>query len=146
MFIVKVNIKVEPLKETWQKILFFFWNKNIYGKVWSVNCWQFTFFTTFRVYLNHSLPRKNMEQCRLCHAKLWSNANFASQIHGSFILFPAEYGAMQTLLCKIMEQCRLFPANSWFLHSFPRRICNNADFALQNYGAMQTLPRERTKT
>ena len=31
----------------------------------------FTFFTTFRVYLDHSLARKNMEQSRLCPANSW---------------------------------------------------------------------------
>ena len=57
-----------------------------------------------------SLPRKTMEQCRLCPEKLWSNANFSSQNHGFFVLclaklrsihyLPANYGAMQTLPAK----------------------------------------------
>ena len=52
-------------------------------------------------------------QTILYSAKLWSNAHFAPQIHGAFILCPAKlwsnadfatqnYGVMQTLPRKIM--------------------------------------------
>ena len=64
-----------------------------------------------------SLPRKIMEQCKLCQAKLWSNADFAPQNPGAFILCPAQSQSLYTLLRKIMEQCTLCPAKSW-RHSF----------------------------
>ena len=48
---------------------------------------------TFRAYPNHSKPCKNMEQCRLCSAKLWSNADFA----------PQNFGAVQTSPGKMTE-------------------------------------------
>ena len=82
---------------------------NLVGKLLAIYI-----FTTCRAYLYHSLPCKIMEQCRLCPAKLWSNADFAPQIHGAFILCPAKlwsyadfalrnYGPMQTLPRKITE-------------------------------------------
>ena len=83
-------------------------------KVWSVNCWKFTFFTTFKVYLDPSLPRKIMEQSRFFPAKLWSNIDHALQSNRVFILLPTKlwsnadfapknHGAMKTLPRKIME-------------------------------------------
>ena len=66
-----------------------------------------------------SLPRKIMEQCTLCTAKLWSNADFA----------PQNYGAIQTLPRKIMEQCRLCPAKSLSLRSSPLEIMDPSFFA-----------------
>ena len=36
------------------------------------------------------LPRKIMEQRRLCIAKLWSNADLVPQNHGAYIPCPAE--------------------------------------------------------
>ena len=72
-------------------------------------------FATFRVYDNQSL-----EQCRLCTAMFWRNADW------SLYLLPH----------KIMEQNTLCDA----------KLCSNADFATQNYVAMQTLPCESTET
>ena len=64
-----------------------------------------------------SLPRKIMEQCRLCLAKLWSNADFAPQNHRAFILCPAKSWRLHSLPRKIKEQCRLCSAKSQ-RHSF----------------------------
>ena len=52
-----------------------------------------------------SLPRKIMEQCRLCPT------------HRAFILCRAKSQSLQTLLHKVMEQCKLCPAKSR-RHSF----------------------------
>ena len=68
-----------------------------------------------------TLPRKIMEQCRLCPAKLWSNADFAPQDHRAFVLCPAK---------------------SRSLHTLPRKITEPSYFAPRNYRALQTLPRE----
>ena len=64
-----------------------------------------------------SLPRKIMEQCRLCPAKLWSNADFAPRGHRAFVLCPAKSQRLCSLPREIMEQCRLCSAKSW-RHSF----------------------------
>ena len=48
-----------------------------------------------------------MEQCRLCPAKLWSNADFASRNHRAIVLCPAKSRRLCSLPRKIMEQCRL---------------------------------------
>ena len=64
-----------------------------------------------------SLPRKIMEQCRLCPAKLWSNADFAPQNHRAFVLCPAKSRRLRSLPRKNMEQCRLCSAKSR-RHSF----------------------------
>ena len=64
-----------------------------------------------------SLPRKIMEQCRPCPAKLWSNADFAPRDHRAFVLCPAKSRRLRSLPRKIMEQCRLCSAKSW-RHSF----------------------------
>ena len=54
-----------------------------------------------------------MEQCRLCPAKLWSNADLAPQNHRPLVLCSANHGDF--VLC---------PAEIW----------SNADFAPQNHG------------
>ena len=64
-----------------------------------------------------SLPREILEQCRLCPAKLWSNADFAPQNHRPFVLCPTKPRRLCSLPRKIMEQCRLCSAKSW-RHSF----------------------------
>ena len=80
-------------------------------------------FTTFLVYINHSLPCKNMEQCRLCPAKLLSNVDFASQIHEAFILCPA----------KSWRNVDLAPTKLW------------AELAPQNHRAIVSGANETTK-
>ena len=67
-------------------------------------------------------PRKIMEQCRLCPAKLWSNADFAPQNHTAFVLCPAKSQRLCSLPREIMEQCRLCSAKSRTLRSLPREI------------------------
>ena len=64
-----------------------------------------------------SLPRKIMEQCRLCPAKLWSNADFAPRDHRAFVFRSAKLRRLRSLPRKIMEQCRLCSTKSW-RHSF----------------------------
>ena len=60
-------------------------SKSLVGKLLAIQI-----FYKIWVHLDHALPRKNMEQCRLRSAKLQSNADFASQIHRSIILCPAK--------------------------------------------------------
>ena len=60
---------------------------------------------------------KIMEQCWLCPAKLWSNADFALQNHRAFVLCPIKSQRLCSLPRKIIEQCRLYSAKSW-RHSF----------------------------
>ena len=93
-----------------------------------------------------SLPRKIMEQFRLCPAKLWSNADFAPQNKGVFILCLAKSQSLYTLPCKIIKQCRLCPAKQMSLHTLPREITDPLYFAPRNYKAMQTLPYKSTET
>ena len=64
-----------------------------------------------------SLPRKIMEQSRLCPAKLWSNADFAPRNHRAFVFCPVKYPSLCSLPRKTMELCRLCPAKSW-RHNF----------------------------
>ena len=64
-----------------------------------------------------SLPRKFMEQCKLCPAKSWSNADFAPQDHRAFVLCPAKSWRLCSLPREIMEQYRLCSAK-WWRHSF----------------------------
>ena len=66
---------------------------------------------------SRSLPRKIMEQYRLCPAKLWSNAHFAPQNHRAFVLCPAKSQRLCYLPSKVMEQRRHCFAKSW-RHSF----------------------------
>ena len=67
------------------------------------------------------LPCKIMEQCRLCPAKSWSNADFAPRDQRAFILCPAKSQRLCSLPRKIMEQCRLCSAKSW-QHSFRGKV------------------------
>ena len=62
-----------------------------------------------------SLPRKIMEQCRLCLAKLWSNADFA----------PRDYGAMQTVARKITDTEFQEPTEHPQLYIKLKRILKN---------------------
>ena len=66
-----------------------------------------------------SLPRKIMEQCRLCPTQFWSKADFAMQNHVAFILCPQNNRASI-----------LFPTKSW----------SNADFALQYHRDIVSRP------
>ena len=66
------------------------------------------------------LPRKIVQQCGLYPAKLWSNADFAPQNQGPFVLCSAKSRRLCSLLRGIMEQCRLCPAKSW-RHNFRRQ-------------------------
>ena len=76
------------------------------------------------------LPRKIMEQCRPCPAKLWNNADFAPQNHRAFVLFPAKSRRLCSLPRKIMEQCRLCSAKSQ-IHSFRgQQITSNINFII----------------
>ena len=75
-----------------------------------------------------SLPRKIMEQCRLCPAKFWSNTDFAPQNHRAFVLCPAKLRRLHSLPREIMEQSRLCSAKSW-RHSFRgQQISSNWNF------------------
>ena len=75
-----------------------------------------------------SLPRKIMEQCRLCPAKLWSNADLTLRNHRAFVLCPAKSWRLRSLPRKIMEQCRLCSAKSW-IHSFRgQQMSSNLNF------------------
>ena len=77
-----------------------------------------------------SLPRKIMEQCRLCPAKLWSNADFGLQNHRPFVLCPAKSQRLRSLPHKIMEQCRLCSTKSR-KHTFRgQQISSNLNFFL----------------
>ena len=64
-----------------------------------------------------SLPHETVEQCKLCPAKLWSNADFAPQNRKAFILCLEKSQSLHTLPHKIMEQCKLRSAISW-RHNF----------------------------
>ena len=57
----------------------------------------------------------------LCPAKIWSNANYASQTYGGK-LCPPNSQNNHSLPRKIMEQCRICSAKLW----------SNTDFAPQN--------------
>ena len=63
-----------------------------------------------------------MEQCKICPAKLWSNADFALQNYGAFVHGPTKSRSLYSLPRKIMEQCILCPAKSRRLCSLPRKI------------------------
>ena len=64
-----------------------------------------------------SLPRKILEQCRLCSAKSWSNTDFAVRDHTALVLCPAKSRILCSSPREITEQCRLCSANLW-RHSF----------------------------
>ena len=69
-----------------------------------------------------------MEQCRLCPAKLWSNADFTPRNHRAFVLCPAKSWRLRSLPRKIMEQCRLCSAKLR-RHSFRgKQISLNLNF------------------
>ena len=75
-----------------------------------------------------SLPRKIMEQCRLCPAKLWSNVDFAPRNHRTFVLCPAKSRRLRSLPRKIMEQCRLCSAKSRRYSFMGQQISSNLNF------------------
>ena len=100
-----------------------------------------------------SLPRKIMEQCRLCPTKLWSNADFAPRDHRAFVLTlprkimetsffaPQNYGPMQTLLRKIMDTEFQGPKNIIkfnFCLFFSNYFCKSLSFlgSLQPFGPL----------
>ena len=58
----------------------------------------------------------------LCPAKLWGNADFA----------PQNYGAMQTLPCKIMEPLFFAPQKYGAFILCPAKLWSNAHFAPQS--------------
>ena len=69
-----------------------------------------------------------MEQCGLCPAKSWSNADFAPRNHGPFVLCPTKSQRLRSLPRGIMEQYKLCSAKSW-RHSFrSQRISLNLIF------------------
>ena len=97
-----------------------------------------------------------MEQCRLCPAKLWSNADFAPQNHIDIVS-----GAKITteIILKFAPQnYRAFiscPAKSWSNEDFAREITEPSFFAPQDNRAfvlcpaksrrLRSLPREITE-
>ena len=74
------------------------------------------------------LPHQIMEQCRLCPAKLWSNADFAPRNHRAFVLCPANSRRLCSLPRKIMEQCRLCSAKSRRRSSRGQQTSSNLNF------------------
>ena len=54
----------------------------------------------------------------------------------NYVFLPQNYGAMQTLPCKIMDQCRLCPTTLWM----------NADFAPQNHRHIVSVDKKTTKS
>ena len=71
-----------------------------------------------------SLPRKIIEQCRPCPAKLWSNAHLA----------PQNDGAMQTSPRELTEPLFFALQNHGDFVLCPAKLWSHADFAPQNRG------------
>ena len=100
-----------------------FWNNNDFPKYVTKEreniTWRFFCFIFYLEFM--SLPRKIMEQYRLCPKYYGAMQTLPRKTMEPSFFAPQNYGAFILCPCKIMDQCRLCPTKSQ-QHSFRGQV------------------------